>query len=198
MLENHSLHITHEVVNDPRKAESIARAKASQSRYKYLANALLLGYPKLEPYDPIYLKGLPDGMDGIWVVISVVHTINKGLPYTMSVHIGSNDQLLSLKPDAFGDILDTRHHIRAVINSRPDDGFVGKPVKKTGKHVLKSNEFTITPLSKEQSTHFSNSQSAKYKAENSISTGEDAIVPDPTTYIPNIAGKKAHIQWVRE
>jgi hypothetical protein len=198
MLEQHGLHITHEVVNDPRKAESIARAKASQSRYKYLANALLLGYPKLEPYDPIYLTGLADGMDGTWVVISVVHTINKGMPYTMSVHIGSNDEILSLKPDAFGDILDTRHHIRAVVDSRPDDNFLGKPVKKTGKYVLKSNEFTITPFSKDQSTHVSSSQSALYRAANKTGTGEDSIVPDPTTYIPNIAGKKAHIQWVRE
>jgi len=190
MLEQHDLHITHEVVNDPRKAESIAKAKASQSRYRYLANALLLGYPKLEPYDPIYLKGLPDGMEGIWVVISVVHTINKGMPYTMSVHIGSNDELLALKPDSFGDILDTRHHIRAVINS--------DPFKKTGNHVLKSNEFTITPLSKDQSTHVSSSQTALYKVANKTDTGEQAIVPDPTTYIPDIASKKAHIQWVRQ
>ena len=198
MLEQHGLHITHEVVNDPRKAESIARAKASQSRYKYKANALLVGYPKLEPYDPIYLKGLTDGMDGIWVVISVTHTINKGLPYTMSVHIGSNDELLSLKPDHFGDILDTRHNIRAVVNSRPDDGFINQSIKKTGKHVLKSNEFMITPFSKDKGIHFSSSQSFQYKSANYTTTGEEAITPDPTTYIPNIAGKKAHIQWVRE
>jgi len=198
MLEQHSLHITHEVVNDPRKAESIALAKASQSRYKYLANALLVGYPKLEPYDPIYLRGLPDGMDGIWVVISVVHIINSGLPYTMSVHIGSNDALLALSPDKLGDILDTRHHIRAVINSRPDDSFIGKPIKKTGKYVLKSNEFTITPFTKEAGTHVANSQSAQYKTANYVQTGEGSIVPDPTTYTPHIAGKKAHIQWVRE
>lgn len=198
MLEQHGLHITHEVVNDPRKAESIARAKASQSRYKYKANALLIGYPKLEPYDPIYLKGLTDGMEGIWVVISVTHTINKIMPYTMSVHIGSNDELLSLKPDYFGDILDTRHNIRAVVNSRPDDEFVNQSIKKTGRHVLRSNEFMITPLSKDKGIHFPSSQLSQYKSANYTATGEAAITPDPTTYTPNIAGKKAHIQWVRE
>ena len=98
-LENSKLSLTHEVVENSSKAKLISQGYSAGSQYKYKANALLIGYAPLRPYDPIYLKGLRDGMSGVWVVISVTHVFNDSLKYTMRVHLGSNDVLLKIKYD---------------------------------------------------------------------------------------------------
>jgi len=198
MADEHRLHITHEVVRESSKAESIAKAKASQGRYKYYANALLLGYPKLEPYDPIYLTGLTDNMNGMWVVISIVHRINLAFPYTMSVKIGTNDEIIKLVPDRLGDILDTSHSLKAVLNHHPDDGVLGKPFKKTGKHVFRTNEFIVTPIPKDAYIEDSTSQMALYKKQNNLRSGEKGIVGNPNTHTPHISKKASYAKWVRE
>jgi len=100
---NYKISLAHEVVDSSQKAHSIAQGHSSSARYKYKANALLVGMSSLRPYDPVYFKGLRDGMSGIWVVISVTHVFNLGLKYTMKVHLGSNDQLLQIKPSNLGE-----------------------------------------------------------------------------------------------
>lgn len=198
MQESNSLHLTHEVINNSAKAYSIAKAKSSQSRYKYKANALLMGYPKLEPYDPIYLHGLTEKMQGMWIVISIVHTINAGLPYTMSVHLGSNDELLALKPDNFTDILDTTNKVKAVIEPEPDTNFSKRAVKRTGEYVYRTTEFQITPINKEKTLINKTDQFYKFKSANKSTNGELAIIPDLTTHTPNLIKKKSVGQWIRE
>lgn len=116
---NYKLSLAHEVVDSPQKAESIAQGHSSTSRYKYKANALLVGFASLRPYDPVYFAGLRDGMSGIWVVISVTHVFNSGLKYTMKVHLGSNDQLLQIKPKT--DIKDTSTHSSVIYPAIPNE-----------------------------------------------------------------------------
>jgi len=96
-LDNSKLSLTHEVVENAAKANLIAEGYSGGSQYKYKANAVLIGHAPLRPYDPIYLAGLRDNMSGVWVVISVTHVFNDSLKYTMKVHLGSNDMLLSIK-----------------------------------------------------------------------------------------------------
>lgn len=95
MKSNKQIHISHEVVEDSLKAKLVASAQGSGTKYKYKATALLAGKTTVRPYDPIFLKGLPDGMAGMWVVISVTHLFNKGLPYSMRVVLGSNERLIA-------------------------------------------------------------------------------------------------------
>jgi len=112
---NSKISLAHEVIDSPQKALSVAQGHSSTTRYKYNANALLVGLSSLRPYDPVYFKGLRDGMSGIWVVISVTHIFNSGLKYTMKVHLGSNDQLLKIRPkDSANDISthSTKVHVK--------------------------------------------------------------------------------------
>ena len=95
MNSKKQIHISHEVVEDSLKAKLVASAQGSGVKYKYKATALLAGKTTIRPYDPIFLKGLPDGMEGMWVVISVTHIFNKGLPYSMRVVLGSNERLIA-------------------------------------------------------------------------------------------------------
>lgn len=97
MIDN-KLHIVHEVVDTSEKAEALSESQSSNSRYRYLATARLIGYPTLRPYDPIHLDGLPDNMSGTWVVLSVVHIFNEVMAYQMEVKLGSNDNLLNIMP----------------------------------------------------------------------------------------------------
>jgi len=95
-MNKNDLTLVHEVIDSPLKAELIAEAQSSISRYKYVGTALLSGYAPLRPYDPIFLTGLTDYMSGVWIVISVVHGFRKDMPYGLKVIVGSNDYLLSL------------------------------------------------------------------------------------------------------
>jgi hypothetical protein len=95
MRSNKQIHISHEVVEDSLKAKLVASAQSSGTKYKYRATALLAGKATVRPYDPIFLKGLPDGMEGMWIVTSVTHIFNKGLPYSMRVTLGSNERLIA-------------------------------------------------------------------------------------------------------
>ena len=96
-IDNNKISLAHEVVESSAKAQLIAEGHSSSSKYKYQAYASLAGHAPLRPYDPIILEGLRDNMSGVWVVISVTHIFNEGLKYTMKVHIGSTDELLSIK-----------------------------------------------------------------------------------------------------
>lgn len=123
MIDN-KLHIVHEVVDTSSKADALSEAQSSNSRYRYLAEATLLGYPNLRPYDPIYLDGLPDDMSGTWVVLSVVHVFNEIMAYQMEVTLGSNDYLLSILPTkADKDILSNRQ-VRDMITSSDSESLV--------------------------------------------------------------------------
>jgi hypothetical protein len=101
---DNNLTLIHEVIDSPLKAQIVAEAQSSVSRYKYRASALLAGYPPLRPYDPIYLTGLDDGMSGVWVVIEINHQFSIDLAYAMRVVLGSNDDLLSIKSSKATDI----------------------------------------------------------------------------------------------
>jgi len=96
-LDNTKLSLTHEVVESTAKAKLISEGYSAGSQYKYRASAVLIGHAPLRPYDPIHLVGLRDGMSGVWVVISVTHVFNDSLKYIMKVHVGSNDNLLSIR-----------------------------------------------------------------------------------------------------
>lgn len=94
---DNNLTLIHEVIDSPIKAQLVAEAQSSTSRYKHKATALLAGYPPLRPYDPVYLTGLDDGMSGVWIVIEITHQFAIELPYAMRVLFGSNDSLLNLR-----------------------------------------------------------------------------------------------------
>jgi hypothetical protein len=91
-----NLHISHEVVESSERAGTLSKAFSSHNRYSYKADAVLIGYAPLEPFMPIYLEGLKDRNSGIWVVITVNHKFDMQFPYSMHVHLGTNDQLLAL------------------------------------------------------------------------------------------------------
>ncbi|MFZ9615377.1 MAG: hypothetical protein ACO3AG_01770 [Fluviibacter sp.] len=119
------LNLTHEVVDGNEKAEAIARAHSRSARFKYRAKALLSGYPTLRPYDPVYLSGLPQNMSGIWVVISLVHKFNIGIPYSMEAILGSNDELLLNKPPTTPtDISKSTKKIKIIVPQDEDDPLV--------------------------------------------------------------------------
>jgi hypothetical protein len=95
-----NLHISHEVVEGAERAKTLSKAFSSDNRYAYKADAILIGYAPLEPFMPVYLEGLQDGMSGVWVAITVNHVFNVGIPYSLQVHLGTNKTLLSLAKPA--------------------------------------------------------------------------------------------------
>jgi hypothetical protein len=119
MLKN-DLTLVHEVIDNTLSAELLAEAQSSVSRYKYIGNALLVGYPPLRPYDPVYLYGLTDGMSGVWIVISVTHSFGKDLPYGMRAVLGSNDMLLQLQPSTVRDLEATTSKVNIPVFKETD------------------------------------------------------------------------------
>jgi hypothetical protein len=116
MIDN-KLHIVHEVVDTSEKAAALSEAQSSHSKYRYLAEATLLGYPDLRPYDPIYLDGLPDNMSGVWVVLSAVHIFNEVIPYKMEVKLGSNEELLKRLTKTYNKDISSNKQARDIVIS---------------------------------------------------------------------------------
>jgi len=82
------------------QAAELSKAFKNMARYPYRATAILTGYPKIRPFDPISVTDLPDeSLNGVWVVLSVKHQFNVSgaAAYQMECDLGSNDKLLSYK-----------------------------------------------------------------------------------------------------
>jgi phage protein D len=59
------------------QAAELSKAFKNMARYPYRATAILTGYPKIRPFDPISVTDLPDeSLNGVWVVLSVKHQFN--------------------------------------------------------------------------------------------------------------------------
>ena len=149
-----NLHISHEVVETAERAKTLSKAFSSDNRYIYKADAILAGYAPLEPFMPVYLEGLQDGMSGIWVVITVNHVFNEGLPYKLNVHLGTNRKLLSLAKPA------SAVHI-TVLNDTisPDIVSESEPlmhsfIQKTGDYYFEYSDHLPIPLGE---NHFTGS-----------------------------------------
>jgi len=192
-----NLHLVHEVVNDSNHAEAIAIAKSSKSRYTHFANALLIGDPDIQPYHPVYLQGLPDNMSGMWVVLSVVHTINLKYHYTMSVRLGSNSELLAKKPpkDVKGSV-DIHQITTKLLN---EDNSFYKPTAnvKRGEYVFKSNEFYPIPRDKVESLR-SNYNPLKDYIDGAGITSQNYMETIHSTHTPDFAAKSYSHRWIRE
>jgi len=94
-------HNVFEVATTLTESKYIANDFADAQRYAYRAKVNLIGDALVKPYEPIYLDGLPDGMDGYWTVLSVVHIFG-GVParYMMQLEVGT-DILGQTNPDAY-------------------------------------------------------------------------------------------------
>jgi len=94
-------HNVFEVATTLTESKYIANDFADAQRYAYRAKVNLIGDCLVKPYEPIYLDGLPDGMDGYWTVLSVKHIFG-GIParYMMKLEVGT-DILGQTNPDAY-------------------------------------------------------------------------------------------------
>ena len=94
-------HNVFEVATTLTESKYIANDFADAQRYAYRAKVNLIGDCLVKPYEPIYLDGLPDGMDGYWTVLSVTHIFG-GVPakYMMQLEVGT-DILGQTNPEAY-------------------------------------------------------------------------------------------------
>lgn len=84
-------HTVHEVISTLTDGKQIAEDfKEANSRHNYRAKAKLLGHPLVEPYNAVYLDGVPGGLSGYWTVLSVKHIFGGEIPYVMEVEVGSD------------------------------------------------------------------------------------------------------------
>lgn len=145
---DNNLTLVHEVIDSPLKAQLVAEAQSSVSRYKYKATALLVGHPPLRPYDPIYLTGLDDGMSGVWVVIEITHQFAIELPYAMRVLLGSNDALLNMRPNKDIDISENAIVIKPRITYETDSLLTYRENREKD-YTLETIELSKVPNSEE-------------------------------------------------
>jgi hypothetical protein len=81
----------YEVASDLTDAKSIASTYSETSMYQHRAKIVVAGTSSVRPYDPIYLDGLPNGMSGYWVVLSVKHVFGgKISKYILELEVGTD------------------------------------------------------------------------------------------------------------
>lgn len=84
-------HYVHEAATSLTDAKYIANDLANMKRYAYRAKVVTIGNAAVRPYDPIYLDGLPNGMSGYWIVLSVTHVFGgKDSEYKMELEVGTD------------------------------------------------------------------------------------------------------------
>jgi len=142
------LHLSHEVVENAERASALSKAFSSDNRYNYKADAILMGYAPLEPFMPIYLEGLKDRNSGIWVVIAVNHQFDMRFPYSMHVHLGTNDYLLSI-PKPSGAVHVTEPNGTMIIDENSQPASLSNIyTEKTGGYYYQETNSLPTPENK--------------------------------------------------
>jgi hypothetical protein len=81
----------YEVASNLTDAKSIASTYSETHKYQHRAKVVVAGTSSIRPYDPIYLDGLPNGMSGYWVVLSVKHVFGgKVSRYILELEVGTD------------------------------------------------------------------------------------------------------------
>jgi hypothetical protein len=81
----------YEVASDLTDAKSIASTYSETHQFQHRAKVTVVGTSSVRPYDPIYLDGLPNGMSGYWVVLSVKHVFgSKVSKYILELEVGTD------------------------------------------------------------------------------------------------------------
>jgi len=84
-------HHVRDLVGSLAESKLLADGYSNVHKWQHRAKVLLVGDPALRPYDPIYLDGLPNGMSGYWIVLSIIHRFG-GSPanYVVEVEVGTD------------------------------------------------------------------------------------------------------------
>lgn len=196
MIHENQLNLAHEVIDSTTKAKLVAAAQSSSTRYKYLATAHLSGEITVSPYDPIHLMGLSDNMSGVWVVLAVTHLFKKDLPYSLRVSIGSNDELLNIKPTGMvNDISKNVVEVTPVILSE-DDTFLEYSEDMPDSYDLTATDTFIDFVNTEEGATPENYDPVEDYITNFV---EEPDEPDPNIYniaIPKLTSENNLFIWM--
>ena len=81
----------YEVASNLTDAKNIASTYSESNKYQHRAKVIVAGTSSIRPYDPVYLDGLPNGMSGYWVVLSVKHVFGgKISKYVLELEVGTD------------------------------------------------------------------------------------------------------------
>ena len=138
-------------------------------------------------------------MSGVWIVIEVKHEFGRDLRYAMRVVLGSNDDLLDLRPENILDIEDTPVKAEYKIMSENDTLLTYKQ-NKSNDYVLEKSEFAkiLEPID------YDNTYKNPVKAfidnlDNSTFSLISGKNNSPFDVInPSLVNISSSIRWVRE
>jgi hypothetical protein len=186
-------HHVYEVSHNLTESKHIADDYSNTHRYQHRAHVVIVGSSALRPYDPIYLDGLPNGMSGYWVVLSVKHIFG-GRPanYMVELEVGT---------DVLGDT-DPQAKLRADtrdIQSDLAEQSLSSSDSSLSDYSLSPNQNSIVPDYGTTDLTANNAVSAVgVPSGNSITMTPTSSPTAATPYrdgTPNLKGVKRTVQW---
>lgn len=124
----HSRVVPHVVTGSLQEARELATAFSVKNKFPLRANAVLTGYPRIRPMDPIIVNGVPNPeLCGVWIVLRVIHQFNVdgASPYQLEVELGTNPKLLNWQVSHQDTLLDDAPGLEEEIDLSEEEFYTG-------------------------------------------------------------------------